>query len=569
MPLDGRQVLAEFEADVDALDGELATDDGQDAADGLVHVHPFHDQAGLLAEGPQVVDDVCCPVHLLADLRGHLPDLPLGDLPVLLDEQVQVLAAHLDGIEGLVDLVGDAGAHLAQGLHLGRLHELRVLLHHLGDVRHRNDDGAGAAVANGTGMHVDVERPVVLLVMQDLRVIDAAGVGLPVLQGGEALLDQFVPEVAEGQADKLLLAVLVKFHGTRVRIQNPLGVAVHDEDGVRARIEEGAVFHLRLLQAFAVQADGPDHAHEGIGQLDDLVPLTLSIKEAGGADLPGPAVGLAGLPALFVEMPARHVRILVGRTVGHGPVQPLAEVELHVEIAPAQLVGNIGQTRDGARDIAGDAVADIKDDDDDGRDEAQEHEAELGHELVDVLLAQAHVHGADAVEALVHGHRDIVGSLSAHRHQPYAVHVALEDWVGNAQGAGERHREGVRQDLPAAVQDEDVVDEVLPLAQPRLVENEIQQLRVVLVQDQAAAALGDGVGHCHAALLQFLGQAGDEDPARQQGDGRADDENDDQDGDKDLVLQGDAGVRLHGLASTDSPAQSSSKMKRPSCRRVK
>ena len=173
------------------------------------------------------------------------------------------------------------------------------------------------------------------------------------------------------------------------------------------------------------------------------------------------------------------------------------------------------------------------------RHEAQEGGAQLVDQLIDVLLVEAHMHRADTVDSLVDGHGHVVDNFFARARQLDAVIVVGADRVGVGQLGWKIVDEGVRQNLVLFVQDEDIAHQ-FPARSQTGVEDQTGQLGDVLGEQIAPAAFGDAVADAQPPQLEFRGQRGDENPAREQGDQDTDQQNHSRHREENLVFQ--AGV---------------------------
>jgi len=134
---DRRQVRGDVGRNFDVAHGELLGEQLHGPRQHRAEVHRSHREVGFAAEFPHVVDDPGGAGDVAADALGHLLEQRRGDGFVVPGPAQQVFGDGLDDGHGLVELVGHAGGHFAQGRHLARLDELLLGFQAPGDVRDR------------------------------------------------------------------------------------------------------------------------------------------------------------------------------------------------------------------------------------------------------------------------------------------------------------------------------------------------------------------------------------------------------------------------------------------------
>ena len=545
--------LAEVQGHLDALQGQIVADDGENAPDGFVDIHVFQHRLGLAPEIPQVADDRGGPVHLGADLARDGGQDRRRRSPAGFGQQLQVVAAHLDGVERLVEFVGDAGGHFAEGFHLARLDELGVLFHQFGDVRGRDDDRVAPPVGDAAGVQVDVQRPAVAPDMAQLgekhlpRRVAVGEIGGHAPGLGVGLQIGHVPP---GQ---FLAGIAVDVLGLGIGVKDTAVGGIDDEDRVGVAVEKRPVLLFGLAQPAAVQPDAPDHIAEGFGQLGHFVAAgILAVKAAFPAGAVTGGIGGIGIGLALVEVPAGQVGVGVGRAVSRRLVDE-AEGRLgRVETAPADGVGGPGQARERPGHGIGKPQGNEEHDDRHGRDKSQKGGAQGADQGVDVFFGQPHMDRTQRVDALAHGDGDIDGLAVLQIDQPDAVIAPFGQGVGLGQVSGEGADEGMGQDAAFIVLDKDVGDEDLAFPELGGVKDEADQIGPVLVQDEAAGPFGDALADGHAALFQLAVEAGHQDPAGQQRNDGADQQHHGHGAAEHLELETDPALGKHGRLSDRS-----------------
>jgi len=126
---DRRQPIAQVQMQGDAVTFQLRLDKPQAGVDHVVHREGVAWLLGLVPrEHAQVIDGAGHPVHQPQDVLHHLLHLFFGKPDLLHETDVDAAGGGGDGREGLVEFVGHAGGHLAQGDQAGGLQDLRLQL---------------------------------------------------------------------------------------------------------------------------------------------------------------------------------------------------------------------------------------------------------------------------------------------------------------------------------------------------------------------------------------------------------------------------------------------------------
>ena len=96
-------------------------------------------------------------LHLGGYSRHHLMHFFRGDGFTFFNLFAQEIAADLYFIEGLVQLMGDAGRHFSKGGHFTGLEQLGVLLDDLRDIRRRQNVGGPILVGRRAYLHFGIK----------------------------------------------------------------------------------------------------------------------------------------------------------------------------------------------------------------------------------------------------------------------------------------------------------------------------------------------------------------------------------------------------------------------------
>ena len=305
----GRQIFGQLELNIDILQAQLAADDIQDGVDGVVDQNLLFGEIRLAPKVPKPTNDSLRPVYLTAYFMNDLVKRLFGYRCFLLDHHLQKFTAHFYGVKRLVEFMGDTGGHFTQRRHLAGLNQLAVLFHHFGDIRRGHDQRTLVLVWRRTGMHIDVER---LAAFLEILHLGADGGDLAGLLG--AGIDPLIgiqfkrTQIGKRPTHKLLPGVAVGFLGTGVGAQDCQRLAIQHENRVGSAGKQRAVFVVRLLELGLGLLDAVGHVDEGHGELPHLV-FNAALRES------------------------------------------VLQVQLDVEDAPADLIGNPGQLGDRLGDI--------------------------------------------------------------------------------------------------------------------------------------------------------------------------------------------------------------------------
>jgi hypothetical protein len=116
------------------------------APDDRGQIHGFAGQAVFAAEFPHVVDDARGPGDVAAYALGHFGEAGLVRELAASKFAAQVVGDGLDDRHGLVELMGHAGRHLAEGRHFACLDELLFGFEPARDVRDRGQVDPAARI---------------------------------------------------------------------------------------------------------------------------------------------------------------------------------------------------------------------------------------------------------------------------------------------------------------------------------------------------------------------------------------------------------------------------------------
>lgn len=115
-----QRAVGQLGAHLNVVDVELVPNQLDGLVDGGLQIEEFHPLLVDTAEHSKVVDDVAHPFGLLRDaLQFFFHEVRIQR--ALLPADQRVFRGHLDDVQGLVQPMGDAGRHLAEGGQLGRL----------------------------------------------------------------------------------------------------------------------------------------------------------------------------------------------------------------------------------------------------------------------------------------------------------------------------------------------------------------------------------------------------------------------------------------------------------------
>ena len=239
---DERQVRGQVQAQLDVAQVEIVLRDRGRILDDLVAVHRLAGAARLARVLEQVGDDLAAGLGLPLD---HLQILVGLGIPLEVVHH-QLGVAEDDAQRG-VDLVGDAGGHLADGGHFLAGDEL---LHHglqsgqvLGDALGADD--VAVVVVEGGGRDEHVDGGVVLLDELRLQVADKAVAGKQGDKGVDLAL--VAEDVAQVEADGLDVRIAEHLVARAVHVHDVLAV-VGEEHHVLGGGEQVAELLLRRGQ---------------------------------------------------------------------------------------------------------------------------------------------------------------------------------------------------------------------------------------------------------------------------------------------------------------------------------
>ena len=88
-----------------------------------------------------------------------------GDLFPIFDHHFEIFASHIDGVQRLIQFMGDPGRHFSQRCHFAGLQQLCLFFQHFGDIRGCEYDGISLFVTRRAGRNPDVKRRAAFLIM--------------------------------------------------------------------------------------------------------------------------------------------------------------------------------------------------------------------------------------------------------------------------------------------------------------------------------------------------------------------------------------------------------------------